>query len=101
LEKAGLPEAEMNVVAKGATVKQLVRWIEFSNADAAITWHADAFHSDKVRIIPIAKEFIRPEPIPACEMSQAPHPDPAAEYLAFLLSHGPEVFKKHGFSNAE
>jgi len=101
LEKAGLSEDELNVVARGATVKQLVHWVEFNNADATISWHADGVQSNKVRIIPIPSEFTHFETIPACEMTDAPHPDLATQYMTYLLDHGAAVFKRHGFGNME
>jgi molybdate transport system substrate-binding protein len=101
LEKAGLDEAGLNVVSRGATVKQLVRWIEFKNADATIAWHADGFQNDKVRIVPIPEEVNCVDIIPVCEMMGPPHPEAAAKYLEYLAAHGGAVFEKNGFKITE
>jgi molybdate transport system substrate-binding protein len=101
LEKAGLDESKLNVIARGVTVKQLVRWVEFGNADATIAWHADGFGNDKVRIVLIPDEVNCADIIPGCEMTNAPHPEAAAKYLEYLAAHGREVFEKHGFKIVE
>lgn len=101
LEKAGLDETKLNVVSRGVTVKQLVRWIEFNNADATIAWQADGFQNDKVRIVPIPEEVNCSDIIPVCEMTDALHPEAAAKYLGYLAAHGGEVFEKFGFRIAE
>jgi molybdate transport system substrate-binding protein len=101
LEKAGLDETELNVIARGVTVKQLVRWVEFGNADATIAWHADGFRNDKVRIVPIPEEVNCTDIIPGCEMNNPPHPEAAARYLEYLAAHGREIFEKHGFQVVE
>jgi molybdate transport system substrate-binding protein len=100
-EKAGLNATEMNVVARGATVKQLVRWIEFKNADATIAWQADGFQSKKVRVIPIPEVFTSTNTIPVCEMTNPTHPEAASKYIDYLLNHGADAFGKFGFSIVE
>lgn len=101
LKKAQMNEAELNVVSRGVTVKQLVRWIEFSNADATIAWHADGFRNDKVRIVPIPEEVNCTDSIPVCELTDAPHPEATAKYLKYLATHGRDIFKKFGFKVAD
>ncbi len=101
LEKAGVDETKLNVIARGVSVKQLVRWVEFGNADATIAWHADGFQNDKVRIVPIPEEVNCADIIPGCEMTNAPHPEAAAKYLEYLAAHGRKVFEKHGFKSME
>lgn len=97
LKNAGLDESSLNVAARGVTVKQLVRWVEFGNADATIAWHADGFGNDKVRIVTIPEEVNCSDIIPACTMATAPHADAAARYLAYLAAHGGPIFAKAGF----
>ncbi|MEJ2202341.1 MAG: molybdate ABC transporter substrate-binding protein [Desulfuromonadaceae bacterium] len=99
--KAGLNEVEMNVVARGATVKQLVRWIEFNNADATIAWRADGFQSNKVAMIPLPEAFTAGDTIPVCEMTRPTHPEAANRYIAYLLRHGAYLFAQFGFSVLE
>lgn len=95
-KKAGIDESMMNVRARGVTVKQLVLWIEGSNADASIVWKADAVQSGKVRIVYIPEEYNITNIIPVCQMAE--HKDAATQYVNYLLSSkGKEIFKKHGF----
>lgn len=101
LKKAGLDESGLNVVSRGVTVKQLVRWIEFGNGDATIAWHADGFHNDKVRIVPIPEEVNCVDIVPVCTMMDASHPEAAARYLEYLAAHGSKVFAKFGFKSAK
>lgn len=88
---------KLKILAKGVTVKQLVHWIEGKNADASIVWHADAVQSGKVRIVTIPDEINCVDIIPVCEMSNAPHPKIAQNYINYLLSEGKSIFKKYGF----
>jgi molybdate transport system substrate-binding protein len=95
-EKAGLDESDMNIIARGVTVKQLVLWIEGNNADASIVWKADAVQSGKVRLIDIPKQYNLQSIIPVCRMVKYKN-DPS-EYVRYLLSpEGKEVFRKYGF----
>jgi molybdate transport system substrate-binding protein len=101
MEKAGLDEAKLNVVSRGTTVKQLVRWIEFNNADATIAWHANGFQNNRVRIVPIPEEVNCFDIVPVCELRDALHPEAAAEYLSYLAAFGGKVFRKFGYSIAK
>ena len=96
-EKAGLSEEEMNVKARGATVKQLLQWIEFGNGDASIVWLADARESGNVSIIDIPAEFNNISAIPVCSMCDAPLQEKAKLYIEYLLTEGKEIFRKCGF----
>ena len=95
-KNAGFEESEMNVRARGVSVKQLVLWIEGNNADAAIVWKADAVQSGRVRIIDIPEQYNVKSIIPVCQMEK--HKKKANEYIHYLLGvEGKVVFKKHGF----
>ncbi len=96
-KKAGLKQSEMNVIALGLTVKQLVHWIEGNNADASIVWRADAIQSGKVRIVYIPEKLNVIIKIPVCIMAQAPHKKLAEKYVKYLLTDGKIVFSKYGF----
>lgn len=95
-KKAGFDECEMNIKARGVTVKQLVLWIEGNNADASIVWRADAVQSAKVRIVPISAEHNLTDIIPLCLMAKQKEAVPQFVNY-FLSSGGREIFKKHGF----
>ena len=95
-KKADFEESKMNVKARGATVKQLVLWIEENNADASIVWKADAVQSGKVKIVDIPEQFNFRSIIPVCQMGK--HKKEASQYIYYLLSvEGKEIFRKNGF----
>jgi len=95
-KKTGLEESNMNIRARGVTVKQLVLWIEENNADASIVWKADAVQSGKVRIISIPGQYNVTSIIPVCRMVK--DKKEAAEYIDYLLSaESKAIFKKQGF----
>ena len=95
-KKAGLEESQMNLKARGVTVKQLVLWVEGNNADASIVWRADAIQSGKVRFIDIPEQYNSISIIPVCRMVK--HKKQASQYLGYLLSsEGKEIFRKYGF----
>ena len=96
-KKSKQKESNMNIKARGATVKQLVLWVEMENADASIVWLADARQSKKVDIICIQEEFNLISAIPVCFMRDAPSPKQAENYIEFLLSEGINIFSECGF----
>jgi len=100
-DRAGLNPAEMNVVARAISVKQLVSWVETGSVDAAIVWRADAFQSQLVETVAIPEQLNSIENIPLCSMANPGHPDEAAQLWQFLLSRGAVVFAKHGFKVVE
>lgn len=100
-KKAGLNPAEMNIVARGINVKQLVNWVETGSVDAAIVWRADAFQSQLVETVIIPEDLNTIESIPLCRMVTPGHPEEAAKFWEFLLARGAEVFAKHGFKAIE
>jgi molybdate transport system substrate-binding protein len=100
-KKAGLNPDEMNIVARGINIKQVVQWVESGAADAAIVWRADAVQSGQVEIIEIPQELNLIETIPMCLLTQAQHRPEASRLLDFLRSRGPAVFAGHGFNPVE
>ncbi|MCD4755307.1 MAG: substrate-binding domain-containing protein, partial [Deltaproteobacteria bacterium] len=84
LKKAGLNESNINIRARGISVKQLVMWIEKHNADASIVWKADAIQSRKVKPIDIPEQYISTYIIPVCQMIR--HKEEASQYIHYLLS---------------
>jgi molybdate transport system substrate-binding protein len=95
-KKTGIEESNINIRARGVTVKQLVLWIEGNNADASIVWKADAVQSGKVRIIAIPEQYNVTSIIPVCLMVK--DKKEASEYINYLLGvEGRAIFKKHGF----
>jgi len=100
LRKAGLDVSTLNVKARGLTVKQLVAWIEGSNADASIVWQADANQSGKVKTVAIPENCNVIARIPVCRLNGAkPEASVFVDYLTGFESKS--VFSKHGFRTVE
>ena len=96
LKKAGLNESNMNIRARGISVKQLVMWIEKNNADASIVWKADAIQSGKVKPIDIPEQYISTYIIPVCQMIR--HKEEASQYIRYLLgAEAKGIFGDYGF----
>ena len=96
LKKACLNESNINIMARGISVKQLVMWIEKNNADASIVWKADAIQSGKVKLIDIPEQYISTYIIPVCQMIR--HKEEASQYIHYLLStEAKGIFGDYGF----
>ena len=96
LKKAGLNESNMNIRARGISVKQLVMWIEKNNADASIVWKADAIQSGKVKSIGIPEQYISTYIIPVCQMVR--HKEEVSQYVRYLLgAEAKGIFRDYGF----
>lgn len=98
-QKLGLYPADMNVVARGMTVKQLVQWVEAGTVDASIVWRADAIQSGQVEMVELPPEVNLIDSIPLCRMVHPSNPKGAATFWKYLLKHGPTVFTAHGFQS--
>jgi molybdate transport system substrate-binding protein len=96
-EKIGLNLSDLNVVARGVAVKQLVQWVESGSVDASIVWRADAVQSGHVETIDLPEGINLIDSIPLCLMSNPSHRDEASNFWTYLLKNGPEMFAKHGF----
>ena len=96
-KEVGLLPVEMNVVARGLTVKQLVQWVESGVVDASIVWRADAVQSDRVSTIEIPSDINLIDRIPTCLMTQLNDPQSAIKFWNYLRGNGHEIFAKHGF----
>ena len=96
-KKLGINYAEMNVVARGIAVKQLLQWVESGAVDAAIVWHADAVQSKRVDMIELPQQLNSIDQIPLCLMQAPPHPREVAKFWKYLLENGSRIFAKHGF----
>jgi len=98
-KNAGLDESNMNLLAKGVTVKQILYWVRQNNADAGLVWRADAIQAGGLRIIAIPKNINYIDMIPVCTMRSSEHPEAAAKYIDFILHKGRIQFKKDGFTD--
>lgn len=91
-------DVEANVVARGATVNELVVHTSLGQVDASIIWE-DLYNEKKMdRIdIPAEKNIVKVIPIGSLTFSK--HPDEADEFIDFVVSDtGAEIFEEFGFS---
>ena len=90
---------EANLVSEEPNVRQAAAKIELGEADAAVVYATDAVVLSRVRTlqIPDAANVLASYPIAV--LKDAPQPDLAAAFVAFVLSDtGRAVLTKHGFS---
>jgi molybdate transport system substrate-binding protein len=100
IEKNGLyDDVDKNVVARGATVNELIIYISMKQADASIIWEDLVVYSDKMEIvaIPVGQNIIKIVPIGTLTSSE--QKDTATKFVDFVASpEGKAIFEKHGFT---
>ena len=100
LEKNGIYDAvEKNVIARGATVNELIVYVSMKQADASIIWEDLAANSEKMEIvdIPGGQNIIKIVPIGTLTSSE--QKDTAKKFVDFVASPaGKAIFEKHGFT---
>ena len=101
LEKNGIFDAvDANVIARTATVNELVVSTCMGTADASIIWKASLVRTEKeTDIIEIPKEQNIIKVIPIGTLTFSENKDMAKQFVDFVASDkGKEVFEKHGFT---
>ena len=100
LTKKGIHEqVEDNVVAKGATVNELLTFISLGQADASIVWEDLVRDNEKFEIIEISKEDNIIKIIPIGTLKSSENPELANKFLDFVVSdEGRSVFEEYGFT---
>jgi molybdate transport system substrate-binding protein len=102
LDNAG-PEfkahALANVVSNENTVKQVVAKVQLGEADAGIVYASDAIAAPELPVIEIPPELNVLAEYPIAVLKNAPHPELADAFVAFVLSpQGQAILQKWGFS---
>ena len=101
LEKNGIFDAvDANVIARTATVNELVVSTCMGTADASIIWKASLVRTEEeTDIIEIPKEQNIIKVIPIGTLTFSENKDMAKQFVDFVASDkGREVFEKHGFT---
>jgi len=100
LEKNGIYEdVENNIIARGATVNELVIYISMDQADASIIWEDLVVNSEKIETvaIPFEQNIIKIIPIGTLAFSEKN--DAAKMFVDFVASEeGKMIFEEHGFT---
>ncbi len=92
------PAVEKNIVAKDATVNEVVTHTAMKQADASIITEDNAINAKDIELIaiPEAQNIIETVPIGALSFSK--EPDLARQFVDFVASpEGKAIFEKHGF----
>jgi molybdate transport system substrate-binding protein len=90
-----------NVVSNETDVKQVVTKVELGEGDVGIVYFSDAIASPDLVTIAIPKKFNVTAYYPIAILANAPEPELAAGYIAYVLSPaGQAVMLKWGFSPA-
>lgn len=100
LTKKGIYEdVEENVVAKGATVNELVTYISLGQADASIVWEDLVRDNDEVQIIGISEDDNIIKIVPIATLESSENPETADHFVSFVVSdEGHSIFEEHGFT---
>lgn len=100
LEKNGIYEdVENNIIARGATVNELVIYVSMNQADASIIWEDLVVNSEKIETVAIPSEQNIIKIIPIGTLTFSEKNDAAKKFVDFVASEeGKIIFEKHGFT---
>jgi molybdate transport system substrate-binding protein len=100
LEKNGIYEdVENNIIARGATVNELVIYVSMNQADASIIWEDLVVNSEKIETVAIPCEQNIIKIIPIGTLTFSEKNDAAKTFVDFVASsEGKIIFEKHGFT---
>jgi molybdate transport system substrate-binding protein len=88
-----------NVVSNETDVKQVVAKVQLGEADAGIVYISDSVAAPELPTIEIPSNFNVVANYPVAALVNAPEPDLAKGFIAYVLSHvGQAVLAKWGFT---
>jgi molybdate transport system substrate-binding protein len=88
-----------NVVSNETDVKQVVAKVQLGEADAGIVYITDAIAAPTLKTIVIPTNYNVVAKYPIAALTNAPQPDLAAAFVAYVLSpDGQAIMKKWGFT---
>jgi len=92
-------EVLANVVSNENNVKQVLAKVQLGEADAGIVYASDAATEPELPAIEIPSEWNVVAEYPIAALKDAPHPELANAFVAFVLSQqGQTILEKWGFS---
>jgi molybdate transport system substrate-binding protein len=92
-------DVEKNVVARGATVNELVVYVSMDQGDASIIWEDLVVNNEKIESVAINSQKNIIKIIPVGTLSFSNKDDAAKKFVDFVASDkGKTIFKKHGFT---
>ncbi|MDD2619731.1 MAG: molybdate ABC transporter substrate-binding protein [Syntrophomonadaceae bacterium] len=91
-----------NVVARDATVNEIVTHIAMKQGDAGLIWEDNGFEANDIELISIPKEQNIIETVPICVLSFTEKQELAQAFANFVSSEeGKAIFINHGFKAIE
>lgn len=98
-DKGIYDQVEANVVAKSATVNELVTYISLGQADASIVWEDLVRNNTDVNMIEISQDDNIIKIVPIATLNSSEKPEIAEKFVEFVISdEGRAVFEKYGFT---
>ena len=93
---------EKNVVARAATVNEIVTQIGMKQGDAGLIFEDNGFDAKDIEIISIPQEQNAIDKVPVCVLSFTKNAELAQAFVDFVKSdEGKAIFVKHGFKTIE
>jgi molybdate transport system substrate-binding protein len=90
-------DVQANIIARTATVNELIVHTSLGQTDAAIIWE-DLFESEKLEKINIPKEQNIVKVVPIGSLTFSEYPETANDFINFVASdEGKAIFTTHGF----
>ncbi|TPV93576.1 MAG: molybdate ABC transporter substrate-binding protein [Myxococcales bacterium FL481] len=87
------------VVSREHNTRLVRAKVEMGEADAAIIYRTDVLASDRLKLVPIPPELNLATSYPVAVLSDAPHPDDAATFAAFLETPAAAItWQRYGFT---
>ncbi len=91
-------EINANVIAKAATVNELVVYLSMRQSEASLIWEDNIYGIDDVEIIHISEDKNIIKTIPACVLSFSEKKEMARKFVDFVASEtGKNIYQKYGF----
>jgi molybdate transport system substrate-binding protein len=102
IEKNQLTGIEDNVVARGATVNEIVTKIGLKQADAGLIFEDNAVNAPDIEVISIPEEQNAIDKVPVIALKFSEKPELAQAFVDFIMSdEGKAIFAKNGFKVIE
>ncbi|MGS0763069.1 molybdate ABC transporter substrate-binding protein [Syntrophomonas curvata] len=101
--KNGLQEGvNKNVVARDATVNEIVTHLAMKQGDAGLIWEDNGFGAKDIEVVSIPPEQNVIDKVPVCVLSFSGKTELAQKFADYVISpEGKALFVKHGFKPIE
>lgn len=97
-EKNGIKGIDKNVVARDATVNEIVTHLAMKQGDAGLVWEDNGYNAKDIEIISIPADQNIVDKVPVCVLSFSKQSELAQVFVDFVNSeNGKAIFLKHGF----